>query len=484
MTPIDSRPTHTLRRLTLGLAASTLVIFSSVSFSETTREWGERALNIQASIDQDAPLNESTWAGTHNSFSNADDDNLLADFTNQSMGIKKQLQSGIRQMVFDVHYDDDAPRVCHNNTSIGECMDGITGNRKLQNAIEDLVEWINDGNTDQVILLKLEMAKSGKNNINKVRKKLDNFDNYYYWPAMLNDTSFPDQNSSGCKDIPSTLTKAKVIASGKNIVLYSDTCFSNSGFSSRVFRQGDFTDFNTPEKTANASNTLIKRVKDGVTKGGLFYESGLLGGTKAKLKPSTVEAYWNAGLNIFETYGFGANGSAWKVDGEYPIAAEDLVWTWDLTSQQPSFSTPNGHAAILSLTTDRYHTQSPSQAFYPACRKLVNSNGQRVFSEWMLAPEKVSFSDAEQACLDASDGEYYFAVPRNKLELNALIQYRNQYEPSAHIWLNYAKSGGRWVADIGEADSDMQSMCENGATSNVCQSLTTFLKYTDQSTSF
>lgn len=431
------------QKLAIGLAVA---VFSLSAQAGSTRDWGERALNIQNNLDVDAPLKDATWPGTHNSFANADDDNFSGDILNQSMSLKKQLDAGIRQMVMDVHYDGDAPRVCHNNfITVGwaECVDGITGNRKLQNALGDIVEWINDGNSDQVVLIKLEMASSAKNNINKVRKKVDNYDSYYYRPDSVSGLESGDNN--GCKILPLELSKADVLAKGKNIILFGDKCYGNSGFSGRVFSQGDNLDTDGLKEASDVASSestknRITRVKDGATKGGVFTD--LSGGSSVKMKPSNVMDFLSAGLNIVETYGFGAEGSAWKVDGEYPIAPQDLVWSW--AEGWPSTSAASNSAAMLSTAAYQNHLyhRGDGNARVAACR---NASGA-----WIITSATYTFANASSGCSSESGGSHVFAMPRNKLEMDRLITYRDAYVSRDDVYVNYHISGGKWVADIGQ----------------------------------
>ncbi|WP_298776437.1 hypothetical protein [uncultured Shewanella sp.] len=473
-------------KIGIGLVSALLISLNSIHlvYAETTEDWGKRSLNIQNRIDHDAPFYETTWPGTHNSFANADDDNLNADWTNQSMSIKQQLDSGIRELVFDVHYDSNAVRVCHNNSGVqilglGECIDGYTGNRKLSNALDDLVEWLDDGHRDEVILLKIELAKSGKNNINKVRKKIDNIDEEYYLPSAV---SYHDDEDYGCTALPVTLTKSKVLSSGKNIVVFSGECYNNGGFHDMVFStEGLMEDYSDPDEVfATRSNTTdMTRTKDGYTKGGLLYGSGALDSGKTKLRPSTVTSYLSAGLNIFETYGFGANGSSWKADGEYPVSAEDLVWSWDANSLEPDGT---GSCAMLGGSSDRFHDVVCTETYIAACRKLVDDSAERISGEWALTDELVNFSDAEGACTAIGDGEYVFATPRNKVELDTLIQLKNNANVTAHMWINYQQVDGVWIADIGEADTDMQEMCEQNPSLNMCSVIDDYLDFLNDST--
>lgn len=439
-------------------------LISTSALAETESEWAQRALNIQNSLDNDAPLAQTTWVGTHNSFANNNDDNLL-DY-NQPDSLKDQLRGGVRELVFDLHYDSSAIRMCHNNvTSYGECIDGITGNRKFYKGLDDIKEWLNEGNLDQVVLLKLELAKDARSNINKVEKKIDGrIYNYVYRTELT--TTHGDYGKDGCTELETaTLTKSKVLNAGKNIILFtSESCIGDNGFNDMTFYSGsninDEGSVNDVDGwSANEKLTQMSRTKDGTTR------DGQLGNDSAKMKPSNVSAFMMAGLNIFETYGFGATGSSWKVDGEYPIAAKDMIWSW--AEGEPSES---GTCSQLS-SNDHFVSASCSGEFYAVCRKLVNSDGTRADNQWLVTSQKTTFDNAETLCLQESNGEYFFATPRNAMELSTLVDKRNLQGQSGFLWFNYQNVSGSWVADIGEADTEMQSQCDSDLATTVCDYL-------------
>jgi len=461
-----------MKRIVSSLVIASCTFETSV-MAESLSQWGQRGLAIQNTLDNDAPLNQSTWPGTHNSNSNNDDDDIHSLVLNQSRGLKEQLDEGIRSLVLDVHYTWSEVRVCHNNVNMwGACIENFTGSRKFKNALSDIIEWIDD-NPDQVVLLKLELMNSAEDNINKVMKKVNDQDDYYFMPASLNDSSFPDLNSDGCKDIPSNLTKSKVLASGKNIILYTDKCYNNGKTSTRVFSIGDIENAKDEEDIKSIDKSLVIRVKDGSTKSG---------DSDPSMLPSNISEFLDEGINIIETYGYGATGSDWKKSGEYPLAAEDLVWSWN--EYEPASSVANGTPAVLSSQTDRFQTEGASQLLRPACRQLVDADANRIDASWMIGPDMVSFDNAEEACLLASNNEYYFATPRNKVELNALIAYRDNYNASDDaIWLNYQKVSGYWQADIGEADDALIDICKSG-NAHVCSQIDAFINLTNNSTNF
>lgn len=354
----------------------------------------------------------------------------------------------------------------------GACIENFTGSRKFKNALSDIVKWIDD-NPNEVILLKLELMKSAEDNINKVMKKVNDQDDYYYMPSLLNEGSFANLNTEGCKNLPSRLTKSKVLASGKNIILYTDKCYNNNKASSRIFSIGDVENAKNYDDIKTIDKKMIIRVKDGATKSG---------NSNPSMQPSNIVEYMNEGINIIETYGYGATGSDWKKEGEYPLSAKDLVWSWD--KYEPLSSVSEGIAAVLSSESNRFQTEDPSLLLRPACRRLVDNDSERVDENWIIGSQMVTFDEAEAACLLAGNNEYYFATPRNKRELNALISYRDNYNASDEaIWVNYQKQSSVWVADIGEADNDLAVLCDTQA-ANVCHKIDDYLNLTNNSVDY
>lgn len=423
------------------LCVTTLVSQSALSNTESQTEWASRALDLQARIDLNAPLAETTWIGTHNSTSNTEDDSML-DY-NHKYSIKNQLNLGIRELVFDVHWDASALRVCHNNiTQYGECITNITGDRKLYRALDDIIEWLNDDHKDQVILLKLEFGADVKNNINKLEKKLEGrLGNYLYRPDHTD--YLGNYGSKSCTELATaTLTKAHVLAAGKNIVTFtSNNCINDNSFNETTFYAQDnvVDDVSSINQVADWSDSKqgakMSRVKDGTTR------SGILGGSSAKMHPSNVMDFMRAGLNIVETYGYGGN-DAWRVDGEKPVGPADVVWSWSETGYHPQ---ENHTCATVLASNNRIASNDCTGSRHAACRLATPAGTYR----WSFTPTPVSQNNADASCKNDIIGNYHFAAPKNAKDMNALNNARIKAGFSSEdIWIDYQKINNVWTADI------------------------------------
>ncbi|NQZ06840.1 MAG: hypothetical protein HRT35_06735 [Algicola sp.] len=437
----------TILSLKKVLSAAILVGLASPVVAETTEEWGHRVLNLQANLDFEAPLAKTTWVGSHNSFANAGDDSMV-DY-NQAYSLKHQLRKGVRELVFDVHWELNKMMLCHNNVnSFVECGDGITGNRKLTRALDDIKEWLNeDQNLDQIVLLKLEMTDSARRHINKVEKKiLGSMGSYVYRPDI--ESSHGDLDSStGCTALPSsTLTKKQVLDAGKNVIIFNThDCISDGGFNNLAFyadnkQEGGASLGNVKSTTklkdwtAAKSGTTMSRAKDAMTR-----EQILSDADSVKMKPSNIEEWMLAGLNIFELYGFDANGSRWIKDSERPVQAEDMVWSW--STGQPDNWNDADCAAINSA--GKMDDASCSYHLHFACKTdpTLDSNG------WVVTSVTGSWQSGYQACesIDAT-----FSAPTSLIELHALKDTIAETNGAGAVtWINYTdqKLEGQWLAN-------------------------------------
>jgi len=433
---------------TFALAASMTSLLSAEAHAETVRNWGIRALNIQTHIDDDAPLARTTWVGTHNSFANHSDDNLL-DY-NQFTSLKGQLDWGVREIVLDVHYWNDEVRVCHNNTQYEACVDGVTGNRQLAHALDDINGWIKADHLATVILLKLSLADSARHNINKVEQVLSSHIGSFIYRTDRNSSHGDLNASTGCTRLPaSSLTKRTVLSAGKNIIVFtSESCISNGGFNDLTFYADTAVDdVNTHTEVSGATNknSVMFRAKDAITSKGKLGNSPYNGGL---MMPSTVGQWLSEGLNIFEMYGFGATDSSWNTGAtstgvpiETPVQPQHMVWSWKST--QPAGGVATYDCATIARQDGRLST-GPCEGinYRHACYNA--GTGQ-----WSLSATAGDFWAGFNACPSGSK----FYVPYNALERDRLKAAMTQAGVD-FAFVNYTDKvmEGHWIANSSNAD--------------------------------
>ncbi|WP_428267961.1 jacalin-like lectin [Haliangium sp.] len=419
----------------------------------TTHDWAVRALHIQANIDLEVPLWQTTWVGTHNSFGNPEDDKLK-DY-NQRDSIKNQLRAGVRELVFDVHYEDSALRLCHNNTNTRFCKNGVTGNRKFQRGLDDIKEWLNDGNSDQVVLLKLSLADSARRNINRVERKVeDHLGRYVFRTTSVSTRGDLDRNT-GCTKLNTDIFKRTILNHGKNVLIVtSEGCISDGGFNELVFYAGDTMaqPSNPSEIPSDNGERRMYRVKDGATR-----DQELSNTDNLKIKTTTVDGWLDAGLNVFEMYGFDSiKGSVVNAEG-YPATDEDkkwlvgvsaipvgpkhLVWSW--RNGQPDDAGDEDCAIVVKHQgVFRF-----SDMKCPSTYRYVCQSGT---GQWKVTADKGPWQDGDAKC----GSGWYFRAPTNKVELNALEAVISN--PNEGSWINYTDQvhEGEWMVNTSRGELD------------------------------
>jgi hypothetical protein len=96
----------------------------------------------------DRRLNEVVFPATHNAMSNADDGWLAP---NQTHGMKRQLEDGIRAMLFDTHGWRGGSYLCHQICELG--------NRPLVDGLRDIADFLRT-HPNEVVVLIIEDAVS------------------------------------------------------------------------------------------------------------------------------------------------------------------------------------------------------------------------------------------------------------------------------------------------------------------------------------
>lgn len=463
----------------LGAAALLLLSTSAANLhAEDISAWGKRALKIQNKIDNDAPLTETSWLSTHNSMANNEDDDYWNIAWNQPYGLDNQMSRGVRALGLDVHYDSDALRVCHNNGAMG-CITGITGDRLFKYALADIADYISD-NPTEVILLKFEMDDSagGSTGLGLMADEIsDQLGDILLRTdgdvITVHGDADGDDIFGGTYLPTDTLTKSRVLAMGANVVIYTgSSTFRHAGLNDMLFylSSSGYSSIGSLSDMQNISDNNKRNKMYKSMDGSVKSDAGSSGNND--IHPSDTQDWLAAGVNFLEVYGFNGS-SAWDIDGESAVSSEDVVWSWDEDNREPDSGTSY---ARVSSSSDRFRDASGSISYYAACRKLVEGDGTRAYDDWIITSEKVTFDEAEEQCLTDGGGEYFFATPRNKPELDVLINTRNINHSSEDLLLNYEKdSDGVWNADIGEADVGMYDYCEAGGTGTICSHIDSYL---------
>jgi len=409
--------------------------YPTTAMADSGVEWGKRALRLQNQIDNAAPFTNSMWVGTHNSFNAFKWDSAYRADPNQRNTPQEQLDHGARELTFDLHWSSAT-------TSMLLCHGSCSGSEKtFRKGLDEIRDFLDDGNRDEVILLKLELTK---NSIDDKFSKLTN----QLEGAIGARIYKPSHHglSTGCLGLnPAKISKQAVIDAGKNIVvIYTPQpdkgCASNGSFNDWVFTGFKFDDgttkfkFESPKSTSDCETIEVangkmrmSRVHDGATWFGIAD-----GNDGIEIRAGNVNSYMKAGLNIFELFNF--NGENAATSRPY-LKPQDLVWSWG--TGEPNNSGGKEHCAE-SRSDHRFNDQ-PCNTIRPyACRDGAGN--------WKITPSSGAFGYGDMMCKQKFGSGFSFAVPVNARENQRLINAKGSV---GAVWLNYQDLSmeGQWIAN-------------------------------------
>lgn len=130
-----------------GLSLAALPLLLASACGPTPKAAEPRHCNGSAYLC-DRPFDEVSLPATHNSMSNADDG---WDIPNQQHDMARQLDDGIRGMLFDTHDWDGAPYLCHAYCEFGAIP--------MDEAMDQIATFLDD-NPDEVLAFVIEDAIS------------------------------------------------------------------------------------------------------------------------------------------------------------------------------------------------------------------------------------------------------------------------------------------------------------------------------------
>lgn len=384
------------------------------------KSWTHRTIAFQYSLANDVGFVNAPWLGTHNSFNSiAEVGPALSPVdSNQQLTLTDQLRIDMRALEIDVHWFPSAraggayaPVVCHAG-AVSE-HDGCSTEPLLGPVLDQVAAWLR-GHRDQVLLLYIE----------------DHLDSGYDTAAAtvkrsLGSLVYPTGSSSGTSvELPASLTRDKVLASGHQVVLVSN---SHSG-GGAAWRSQVFTWNNHREETPHGFQAFpacgpdFKR-SDYDTRLIRYYEDStwLSAGQGAAtnspdgegLSPADVRQMVRCGVDLF---GF---DQIQPGDGRLDAA----VWSW--AEDQPA-----GGRCAYQATTGRWYSSGCNKTRPAACRTSGGS--------WFVT-DPVAETDAAAAC-SAGGGD--FTAPRTGYE-NELAK---AVAAGHATWIGLEKHRRTWAA--------------------------------------
>ena len=390
--------------------------------------WLQRTLAFQYRLGHTLPLRDAPWIGTHNSFnSTSEAPTLSTTDSNQQLSLVQQLEIDVRSLEIDVHWlpsphaaGQPAPVVCHGRGA-DQLHAGCTTERLLADVLDDIGSWLRR-NPREVLLLYVE-------------DNVDAAEGYGPTAAVLaeglrNTTGrsliYRPPAGASCSDLPLGLTRADVLAAGRQVVLVGGGCGQGAAWPGLVF---DWNDVHVESRArgyrdapvcdqdpdndgrpefdpATYASQLVRYYEDSTWISRAAEPTGL-GSPDDGLTPETVGRMQRCGVELF---GF---DQLLPRDGRHKA----LAWSW--ARGEPS--APD--ACAVQRSDSRWISQPCVKRYRAACRRPDGS--------WRVSAARVRAAGAASAC-EAEGGAA--ALPRTAAENHALHQAA-QAAGAPRVWL-------------------------------------------------
>lgn len=217
----------TLLRVSSSALISLFLIISSSSFAynpdieKFKQSWVAYALKLQRAIDVNIPFNQATFLGTHNSENSKSYAIPLLRYVdpNQTLSIYEQLELGIRSIEFDVHWT--LSRGFHNEILLCHGLDNHVGcsiyDRPVVQGLQEVKKWLLK-NPGEIIFLYFDRTLDGH------EPRLAQYLNQYLGSFIFKPTLIKSPSDHNCTPVPMQLTKKKILALGKQILIVTKRC--------------------------------------------------------------------------------------------------------------------------------------------------------------------------------------------------------------------------------------------------------------------
>lgn len=393
--------------------------------------WVHKALGLQRNLDHFTPLAQATFLATHNSYNSSVWTSAVRYIDpNQSRSVTDQLRMDVRALEFDVHTYFSMqgwPWQWKNKLLLCHGQDNHTGcsgyDRTFREGLQDLANWL-AANPGQVVILYIEDHIDAGWHGTAISELQATVGSRVYRPA-----------SGGCEGIPMNISKADVIAAGKQLLLMTDGC--SNGFNSWVYggigdslsgfptgsveKLGGYPDCESARfSRAFYDSHIVRYYEDRTTLSALFGDPG------EPITPAVVPTLLACGVNLL---GF---DKLTPFDGRLEAA----VWSWN--SGEPN-DAGGAEDCAEHTTGGRYNDNQCGQPRPFACRKPGTH-------EWRVTAHSGAWNDGWQACLTETGGVYRYSVPTTPYDNRRLMEAK-AYLGVGTVWLNYTDAGaeGTWI---------------------------------------
>ncbi|HVG58586.1 MAG TPA: RICIN domain-containing protein [Hyalangium sp.] len=430
-------------------------------FQAQVNAWATNALRLQRELQAGLPLNQLTLLGGHNAFNNRNDGYSRGgeQWENQIYSATDQLRMGIRTLSLDVHWFNEALRLCHGmDVRIADHIPGAPEEWVVHHAgcspwdrpyfqiIEELNQWLRKPeNSQEVVFLELETYTDG-HNAELIAPIQAYVADLVFRPSMMpTEAAFPDSAETRLPSLN------EIRAQGKRLVIIGGNDLGNDLFipslpSGPAWPSGGAKNFVASPcgYVNNGSFTPIDPTYQNTTRRNVVSEDSTV--YELEVLGYQFKLYWNGpesiGVITHEKLRelTACNVTGISLDQVTPGKIQHAIWSWDVN--QPSNSNNEDCAAMLE--SGRWSATSCGAVRRFACRHSEDT------SDWRVTTAAGEWQQGVSQCASEYPG-YQFAVPRTGYEnqrLAAAAQGENVW-----LYLNDTAVEGVWSSSGAVADT-------------------------------
>ncbi|MDX2147848.1 MAG: LamG-like jellyroll fold domain-containing protein [Planctomycetota bacterium] len=400
--------------------------FSS-AVSNFVNTWRWRALNHQRALNNQLPLTQGLFIGTHNSFNNSADGYALFQ---QTYSMSDQLRAGVRFLNLDCHRSEvfDPIYALARMSHAGSDHLGMSPyDRPFRHGIEEIRVWL-DNNPGEILLLHLqnEMDNRGDIMTTEVHSLLGS--------RMLTRGQLVAEGGL------ERLTPARMVQLGKRVIAfyekdgippdavdffhrYEDILYPGWPDNGVL----DFLDgkqYDPARGTSNAWN--IRKFTE--------YEGNSQDSVDDPLPAAVARQMVEAGVNavVLDPLGYSIAGT---IIGEPPVsvplqdAMDSVIWSWAANEPPLNIGARAAKVRLIRPGMARFVSALPNENL----RFIAQSNRGRC---WQVTNTSGQFSQGVTAVNNEIGSTYTFGVPGNGFQMKRLADAM-QRAGVTEAWVNY-----------------------------------------------
>ncbi len=391
-----------IKRLSRFVLAGLMTISVNVmadSIDDFNNSWAGKALGLQRTLDNQSPIIDNNILGTHNTYNsevysscNFSVGCRYAD-PQQKHSIKDQLRMGARFIEIDIHWTLKQLSIFNYRYRLLMCH-GICSihDKYSTEGFSEIASWLNDSrNAGEVIILYVEDHSGGAGDL------YGEINNYFGSKVY---------NSGGCKNIPDSLTKAQVLAAGKQVVFWKDGgCSGNSNM-------------------ANMAYTGLGNV-------GRIWEDSTTHGT--------INEFFNGGIESISAAdvktAFATGGNIINLDDMVTTDGRLAAGIWSWNTNEPNNS--NNEDCAMQYSNGRWNDAQCGNYMNFACRKPGTH-------DWFVTVSPGPYSEGNATCANEAP-DYKFDAPTNSQD-NEKLKAAKATKGISNAWVNAndLASEGNW----------------------------------------